>query len=70
MNEDYVSHSLAVALKAAGFDWHCRAVWHYDGSEWNFIEDYASTFQHPESMVSGIVSGTPRITKQSTKNKE
>lgn len=50
MNEDYVSHSLAVALKAAGFDWHCRAAWHYDGSEWNFIKDYASTFQHPKEI--------------------
>ena len=50
MNEDYVSHSLAVALKAAGFDWHCRAAWHYDGSEWNFIKDYASTFQRPKEI--------------------
>lgn len=50
MNEDHVSHSLAVALKAAGFDWHCRAAWHYDGSEWNFIKDYASTFQHPKEI--------------------
>lgn len=50
MNEDCVSHSLAVALKAAGFDWHCRAAWHYDGSEWNFIKDYASTFQCPKEI--------------------
>lgn len=50
MNEDCVSHSLAVALKAAGFDWHCRAAWHYEGSEWNFIKDYASTFQHPKEI--------------------
>ena len=50
MNEDYVSHSLAVALKAAGFDWHCRAAWHYEGSEWNFIKDYASKCLYPKEI--------------------
>ena len=47
---DYCSYELSKALKACGFDWHCRAAWHYDGSEWNFIKDYASTFQHPKEI--------------------
>lgn len=50
MNEDYVSYELAVALKEAGFDWQCRAVWHFDGEDYKFIEDYGATFQHPSDI--------------------
>lgn len=47
---DFASHELARQLKAAGFDWHCRSVWHFDGEEWNFIEDYGATFLHPADI--------------------
>lgn len=49
-HEDYVSHELAKALREAGFNWHCRAIWHYDGEDYNFIEDYGATFLHIENI--------------------
>lgn len=49
-HEDYVSYPLARKLKEAGFDWECRAVWHFDGEEYNFILDYGATFMHPKDI--------------------
>lgn len=45
--ECYVSRYLAHKLKQKGFDWKCRAVWHFDGDEWVFSPDYGATFSHP-----------------------
>ena len=58
--------------------WHCYKQSGEIGRRMEFVNGkfmwVASGFIDicctPESMVSGIVSGTPRITKQSTKNKE
>lgn len=45
--EDFVTCEIAQALKREGFDWSCRAVWHFDGSVWQLITDYGATFRHP-----------------------
>lgn len=47
---DYCDYKLSIALKAAGFDELCRAVWHFDGKDFNFIEDYGVTFKHPAKI--------------------
>lgn len=49
-NTDYVSYELALKLKECGFDKHTRAVWHFDGEDFNFIPDYGATFVHPRDI--------------------
>ena len=45
-NKDYVSYEQARKLKECGFDVPCKAVWHFDGEQGNFIEDYPASFRY------------------------
>lgn len=53
MEEDiklYVNPRQADNLKYLGFDFKCRAVWHYNGTGYRFIPDYGATFTHPKDI--------------------
>lgn len=42
--KDFVSFETAKRLKKAEFNEICRSVWHFNGEEPKFVEDYPATF--------------------------
>lgn len=57
-NKDFVPFETAKKLKDAGFNGICRSVWHFDGEQASFIEDYPATFHgEPSNFNNSNVFG-------------